>query len=624
VFEHLLSQSLQDVSDTIGKLHNILKVLLVGSAKQADRAIKKEDALKGATKTYDAFAHGLSSLTPSNTQNVRSLALQILWEHFPRWGDLDGKVGNAEDPGDGLMYDDNRVAHAKSILQDLHKAWLNADGLANFPPPPGLPESGKICLILTGMQQQRLLEDFLDSGCVDGDLPLKRQQLEEVLKGQNIHYAASFDWEQYRAVPRKWEEGSHLEIDEEEPLPLVFETLYRSGSYGIVNRVKDSFSGDLYARKQQIIALEEQITASARKHLKDETDRLKGLRHRHVVQLVKSYQRGQAYGILLKPAATSDLRRLLDRYQADKFFAPEGCTDSVWLSPLFLTAFGCLSKGLAYIHGRNMRHKDVKPANILYERAMRTNGNAARFLWADFGLAYDFSDTGESKTRSTKIYSARYAPPEIVRASAKMSSSRDKRSSVVTKLDEIVENGGEIMIKAEFNPQASEDEVDSHGRSADIFSLGCVYLELLGCLVKQKLPLKENEQKKVMFSNNIPNLCSWAQQMQELDQWMDFRALFALAEKMISPKPNDRLPVNEVVRAIAAAGQTYFCPLCRQEFPAHAFGKSGQKDVQQTGQSTSPSTARSSPRRSSGVWLERVNSAMSQPHRPRIPRLLST
>lgn len=608
------------MSDTVRKLHNILKVVRVGSAKQTDRAKRKEDVLKGASETYNAFARGLNSLTPSQTHNVRSVALQLLWERFPRWGDLDGKVGNAEDPGDGLMYDAGHVAQAKSILQDLHKAWLDAAALANIPPPPRLPETGKICLILTGMDQQRLLEDFLDDGCVDGDLPLEKQRIGKILKGQNIRYAASFYWEQHRAVPRKWEEGSHLEIEEEEPLPLVFETLYRGGSYGVVNRVKDSFSGDLYARKQQIIALEEQITASARKHLKDETERLKGLQHRHVVQLVKSYQRGKAYGILLKPAATSDLRRLLDRYQADKFFAPEGCSDSFWLRPLFLTAFGCLSKGLDYIHGRKMRHKDVKPANILYERAMKTNGNAARFLWADFGLAYDFSDTGDSKTRSTKIYSARYAPPEIVWANAKMHGSKDKRPGVVNKLDEIVENGGEIMIKAGFNPQASEDEVDSHGRSADIFSLGCVYLELLGCLVKERLPLNENEQTKVIFANNIPNLRSWAQRLQESEKWTEFRPLFALATRMISPNPDDRLLVKEVVRAIAAVGPSYFCPSCWQELSA----KGRSKDVPpNTNQSASTSAVLTSPRRSSDLWLERVNSVMSQTHRPRHPRVVA-
>ena len=613
------------MSDTLGQLHNILKVLGVGSPKQAERAVRREGVLKGASNTYNAFAQALGRLVPVEPKQVRSLALQILWKHFPPYPELDGKVGNAEDPGDGLVYDADRVAHARSILQDLHKAWLNAEALANFPPPPELREVGKICLILTGMQQQRLLGDFLDGGRVDGDLPLQKQQLEETLKGQNMHYAASFCWEQYRAVPRRWEEGSHLEIDEEEPLPLVLETEYGKGSYGIVYRVRDSFSGDLYARKQQIPASDEQITASARKHLWDETERLKGLRHRHVVQLAKSYQRGPAYGILLKPAATSNLRRLFGRYQADKFYGPKSCTDSVWLRPVLSTAFGCLSTGLAYIHGCKMRHKDVKPENILYERAMSTNGDAARFLWADFGLAYDFSDSSDSKTRSTKLYSPRYAPPEIVRANAMVGSNREKRSSIVTKLDEIVENGGEIVIKAGFNPHASDDEIDYHGRSADIFSLGCIYLELLGCLIKEKLPLKDNEQKKVMFSDNIANLCSWAHQMQVSDQWIELRPLFALAERMISSRPEDRPPVNEVVCEIRAAGQTYFCPSCWQEFSAaHAIVKSGHKDAQQTGRTRSPPAARSSPRRSSEVWLGRVNSAMSQTHRPRIQRLLPT
>ena len=68
-------------------------------------------------------------------------------------------------------------------------------------------------------------------------------------------------------------------------------------------RVRDHFSGDLYARGQQIIALEDKTTAPAEKHLEDETDRLRDLRHRHVVQLVKFYQCGKMYGILLEPAA---------------------------------------------------------------------------------------------------------------------------------------------------------------------------------------------------------------------------------------------------------------------------------------------------------------------------------
>lgn len=632
-FERLLVQALEDVSDTISKLQNALKVIRVGSAKQVDRESKKRGVISGASSTYHTFCERLNGIALSQQHQLRTSALQLLWENRPHWKDLEGKVGNAEDPGDGLMYDEERVANAKSILEDLHTAWRDADTLKKSPPPPKLLDMAKIYLIVSGMQRQGLFEDFLESDYIDNDLPLEKRRLETALKGQNNHFASAFFSEQYRAVPRMWEEGGHLEIDDEEPLPLVHKFNYREGSYGTVNRVRDSFSGDLYARKQQIIALEDKITVAAEKHLKDETNRLRELRHRHIVQLVKSYRRGKAYGIILRPAATCDLQRLLDRFHKDKFCSSEGCNDSVWLRPVFLTAFGCLSHGLAYIHGRKIRHKDVKPANILYEKAYKRNA-AARFLWADFGLAHDFSETGDSKTRSTKLYSARYAPPEIVATHAKIRN-KNKMSNIATKLEGIGENEDEILIAPEVSPQTREEELDSHGRSADIFSLGCVFLELLARLMKEELPLKrkdpDNEDEKVMFSNNIAGLITWALQTKELDHAADFRTLFSLAAKMITTEAEDRPLVDDVVNTIVTdqtLGAKYFCSSCWEELPKDLppkpVGQSRRSTAKYSPKNSSVrGTAPSSPRSSSMAVIERINSLKSRPPLMRILSLSS-
>ncbi|KAL2056183.1 hypothetical protein ABVK25_003826 [Lepraria finkii] len=58
-------------------------------------------------------------------------------------------------------------------------------------------------------------------------------------------------------------------------------------------------------------------------------------------------------------------------------------------------------------------HKDIKPANILFEKAL-TPEHPARFLWADFGLAHDFGQADNSRTRNKSRYSPRYAAPEIL------------------------------------------------------------------------------------------------------------------------------------------------------------------------------------------------------------------
>ena len=594
---------------------------MIDSSKQVDRQTKKKDVLEGTSQAFKAFSEFFNSQTTQDRQGYRTSALQLLWEHFPRWTDLEGKVGSTEDPGDGLVYDNEQVTKATSILKDLHQAWLNVKDLSPCPPPKSLPEMGKICLILTGMKQQQLLEDFLDSDIVDGNLGhLGKEQVQNILKGQHVDYAATFVTEQYRAVPRKWEDGEHLVVEDEEPLPLVFEYPYREGYYGIVNRVRDPFSGKLYARKQQIIADEEKHTAAARKHLEDETERLKNLKHRHVIQLVKSYQRGRAYGILLRPAATSDLERLLVRNHDDRFYADAGCKDSVWLRPIFLKAFGCLSEGLAYIHGRDIRHKDVKPANILYEKAMKNN-DGARFIWADFGLAYDFSATGYSKTKSNKIYSKRYAAPEVVAASMKPAK-QDRKSSVLSNLDRIVENDIDPATEIELDDQTVEDLPGSHGRKTDIFSLGCVFLELLAGLVHEKLPLdmrdRQESKDDPMFSNHIAELNSWAQRRQHLDKKGELTPLFKITMEMISVRPDDRPAADDIVCKIADAGKDHFCETCWKDLP--------EKDKSRA--SRSPAQLRQAPasgiaRSLTGSFLQRVNSAIPQSTRPQLKRLLS-
>ena len=576
--------------------------------------------LESTSQAYKAFSEFFDGQASQNPQQFRTSALQLLWKHFPpRWADLKDKVGIAEDPGDGLVYDSGQVTKATSILKDLHDAWVEKGDASPCPPPKNLIKMGKICLILTNMKQQQLLEDFLDGNLDDDQLGrLTKDEVQKILKGQHCDWAATFATEQYRAVPREWKDGDHLEVEDEEPLPLISEILYKEGSYGMVDRVRDSFSKELYARKQQIISSEERQTALARKHLEDETQRLKDLDHRHVVRLVKSYQRGKTYGILLWPAATSDLERLLDRFYKNKVYAEAGCKDSVWLRPIFLKGFGCLSQGLAYIHGRNIRHRDVKPANILYEKAMR-HDDEARFIWADFGLAYDFSATGNSVTKSHKIYSKRYAAPEIVAANKTAARQDRKRSITLGSLDRITENGAgrETQTDIELDAQTADNLSEKHGRKTDIFSLGCVFLELLAALVYDKLPLDKPSPecpKESMFASQLSELNAWAQQHQRDDKNRDLAPLFNVALKMVSARPEDRPAVGDLVRNIAAIGKSHFCETCWEDYTQMSRASSSKAPVQIPASSLTRSPTEK--------LVQRVNSVMPQRARSQAKRLL--
>jgi serine/threonine protein kinase len=87
-----------------------------------------------------------------------------------------------------------------------------------------------------------------------------------------------------------------------------------------------------------------------------------------------------------------------------------------------------LASALAFIHKQTIRHKDIKPQNILIHR-----GEA---MYTDFGLSYDFGDTGRSTTTGVpQGLTRRYCAPEV----------------------------------AEWGNRNSK---------SDVFSLGCVFIEI--------------------------------------------------------------------------------------------------------------------------------------------------
>ena len=131
----------------------------------------------------------------------------------------------------------------------------------------------------------------------------------------------------------------------------------------------------------------------------------------------------------------------------------------------------------------------------------------------------------------------------------------------------------DALVESEWN-----DETDNcHGRKTDIFSLGCVFLEILACLSEQKLPMDRQDpnfahqpsknaivvpEEIQAFSHHIPGLKNWAE---ELDTYDEFGSLLRLAVKMISRKPEDRPSIIEVVRDVTTAGSEYFCNVCWDE-----------------------------------------------------------
>ncbi len=279
--------------------------------------------------------------------------------------------------------------------------------------------------------------------------------------------------------------------------------------------------------------LNEKASPSVRNNLESKIAQLKKIRHRHTIPFVGLYQRGTILDTVFQPAATTDLKSLLSEYARDgynderdsSFFSRNQAT----LYPIILTAFGCLSRGLAHIHGLGVSY-DIRPANILFEKAV-SRAHTARFLWTDRDP--DFGKVTSSKAVIQYPFSLRYsyAAPEI-------------------------------------HAIHHSNYLNFRQRTA-IFSFGCVILEVLSVIVGEGPPIYDTHefQSLAPFGANISKMHAWIEkQVTKLNKDQEgLEVIFRLGMQMTQADPETRPLIGEIVEKLTAAGREYFCAECFSE-----------------------------------------------------------
>ena len=146
------------------------------------------------------------------------------------------------------------------------------------------------------------------------------------------------------------------------------------------------------------------------------------------------------------------------------------------------------------------------------------------------------------------------------------------------------------------------------------FSLGCVFLELLRGLVVERLPLdalnRQPPQELPIFARYVPQLQTWAQQLQASDGGPQVAPLFKFASGMISINPKRRPEVGEVVKRVTGVGHQSLCHECWAEIPAQ--DRPDPPLVLRPLNRAPTSLVNGSP---NGSVLSRVNSVLSIPSR---------
>lgn len=292
---------------------------------------------------------------------------------------------------------------------------------------------------------------------------------------------------------------SHTEYRSQKAVPFSTVKQLGHGSLGVVDAVRmDRWATELLLARK-IILLRRMDRKRLLPIIQQEIDVLRKLKHDHIVQIVCTYETmsiPRQFGIIIFPAGDEDLSHFLERIGENKFPNREVSLLRKWQY--------CLASAVAYVHEKCIRHKDIKPANIICK-------NEQIFL-ADFGSAGQFSSGLTSTTEGyaagiTRMYSA----PEVI-------------------------------------------EQEPRGRPADIYSLGCVFAEMATVMnfrrvdefheYRSEPDPNDSERITLLYSVTSHKLESWFTELG--DTWTS-----DLLADMLRADPKSRPTAKELLVTIA-------------------------------------------------------------------------
>lgn len=128
---------------------------------------------------------------------------------------------------------------------------------------------------------------------------------------------------------------------------------------------------------------------------------------------------------------------------------------------------GCLSSAINYLHDNNLKHMDIKPTNILV--------TGTTVYIADFGIARAYDSPEESYTDTPVSFTRKYAAPEVISQSVR-------------------------------------------GFPADIFSLGCVFMEIVATSL---ITPEMNERERLSQIRKRVSESSYHANIEAVIQWYE-------------------------------------------------------------------------------------------------------
>lgn len=192
--------------------------------------------------------------------------------------------------------------------------------------------------------------------------------------------------------------------------------------------------------------------------------------HNHIIAFIATHDWGPTLGIYMFPVAKYDLGNLMDRVsEHNKSQEPSDQPSNDYHVGFLKTYFLCLCGALKYLHAKNIKHRDIKPANILVDR-----DNSV--VLTDFGISTQYPSRDQARTTNKDTYfTITYAPKEAAIPSLELQKDLD----------------------------------------IDVFSLGCVFLEMATVILGEQL---SSLHARLEFYQSQP---AYFLSFREMPQWIE-------------------------------------------------------------------------------------------------------
>lgn len=436
----------------------------------------------------------------------------------------------------------------------------------------------RIFLILVDLGCPNQIFALIDDSWDDDDLPIAIDQIGRlgITGARDERFDRRFYSRQFHYLVRYLEQGGHLVYQEDEVIPLAVASDRRPGlnSNNVVDRVElPNRPEEIFSRRR--IPLGNGPGLFAYEEFLYEVNLTKNVKNDHLVSYYASYTH-QGFGyVLFTPASDFNLKSLLVTMPA-----PVKSLDKRVRRNLVMNWIHCLVDTLCYIHSRGNSHGNIKPSsilfnskyNIFYTDLTRLSGEALALASDKSAFdkeSYDYAAPEQWYRPSTTLPSNSHRPnllsPTLSSENPRFSISRAYGSSIIGS-GSGNEGGGSTSPRT---PHAPSTTPSLNPQAADIFSLGCVILELLSFQLKRqtksfaahraakhKTPGRGGAVPDSSFHKNVGQVESWmaglakdaAKKEKDHGAFRGIAPMLQVVARMLSVAPHDRPTAQEVER----------------------------------------------------------------------------